>query len=201
MRALLLSLVFAAASMAQEHGASPAQGHAAQAEHANTEHAAEDPNRIYWKWANFVVLFGILGFVAVKNLGPAFSAKNQQIEEALAAGSIAQAEAEKQLAEVKARLADFDREAADIKARAYAEMRRETERIDEETRRLVQKTQDQAEAEAARLTKAAQQELQRYSALLALDMAGDRVRERINKADQDRLAAEFAARIPKGANN
>src|SRR5882672_12948280 len=66
------------------------------------EHKAESekPGMELWKWANFAILAGFLGWLISKNMGPMLVARSQQITEGLAAGERAKADADARAAAV-----------------------------------------------------------------------------------------------------
>jgi F-type H+-transporting ATPase subunit b len=166
-------------------------------EHAGHSEAKEDPNKIWWKWANFAVLAGGLGYLAVKNLKPAFAAKQDEIRRALEAGSIAKAEAEKAAAAIDAKLNNISNEIADIRDRGFEDLKREVKRIDDETLQIVAKMNSQTEAEVERLKKQAVAELRSYSALLAIELAEDRIKHSCQAPQQDALVSQFVQNLEK----
>lgn len=183
----------------------PPQNHAAS-ETETTPGAAEEAEalegrRFVWKWANFLVLAGGLGYFAVKKLGPAAAAKRQEILEGIQAGEKARAQAEAVGAELKAKLDHLEVEISELKMHAYEDIKREVKRIDEETLALVQKAQLQTEAEVERMKKAAIDELHAYAATLVIDRAEEQLAQRMNGTAQTGLVREFIERIDqaKGA--
>ena len=71
----------------QEHppAAAPAGQHAAQ-EHGKEEHAASGHQNLDgWKWANFGLLAGALGYFIAKNSGPFFASRSQEIQKGITA--------------------------------------------------------------------------------------------------------------------
>ncbi len=146
-----------------------------------------------WLWPNFLILAGLLGYLAKKHGGPFFAARSQQLREGLEAGKKAQAEAEKVAAGVQAKLATLDREIANLKASAQTELERETQRIRRDTDNELQRIEQHTAAELESLGKRATLELRQYAASLAVDLAEQKVRARMTPAVQSGLIEGFAS--------
>ncbi len=190
MRRLLIGLVIAATMVfAQEHA--PAEGHKASAEHS--EHDALMP----WKWANFALLFVGLGYLASKTLPPFFAGRTAEIRKGLADAAAMQKESEAKVASIEARLKSLEGEIAAIRSNAAAEMVAEEARVRKEGEEAIAKMRQHADVEIATATKAAQAELRRYAALLALETAEGQLRARINGSVDAALVSGFL----KGQNN
>jgi len=153
---------------------------------------AEEVSEI-WLWPNFLILAGLLGYLAKKHGGPFFAARSQQVREGLEAGKKAQAEAEKVAAGVQAKLATLDSEIANLKASARAELERETQRIRRDTESELQRLEQHTATELDSLGKRAILELRQYAASLALDLAEQKVRARMTPAGQSGLIEGFAS--------
>ena len=67
----------------------------------------------------------------------------------------------------------------------------EGDRIRQETQRELAKIQANADREISSALKAAQIELKSYSAQLAINLARNKVRQRMTPADQDALVRDF----------
>lgn len=161
----------------QEAADSPAEG-----EHGKLE---------LWKWANFLVLAGALGYLVAKNAGPFFSARSQQIRKDMVEAQEARERAEARAAEVDRRLASLENEIAALRAESQREAQSETERLSRQTAAEMAKIQAHAEQEIASAGKAARMELKRYTAELAVQLAADRIRARMSPATQEALVRGF----------
>src|SRR6185369_4057612 len=87
---------------AAEHGSGP---HEAAAKH---EEGGNEGGLEIWKWANFALLAGALGWIIRKNAGPFFEARSLEIRKQLAEAEAIHAEAKRRTAEVEARLAGLE---------------------------------------------------------------------------------------------
>jgi F0F1-type ATP synthase membrane subunit b/b' len=152
-----------------------------------------------WLWPNFLILAGLLGYLAKKHGGPYFAERSRQLREGLEAGKKAQAEAEKLAAGVQAKLATLDSEIANLKVSAQAELERETQRIRRDTESELQRIEQHTAAELESLGKRATIELRQYAASLAMDLAEQKVRSRMTPAVQSGLIAGFASDLSREA--
>lgn len=153
-----------------------------------------------WKWLNFAILAGILGWLTAKNLGPALVARSAQIHEGLAAGEKAKAEADARAAAVEARLAGLETTISQMKAQAHEELMRETERIRRETETELARIEQHATQDMESAGKLARLEVQRYAAKLAIDLAEQKVRARMSPEKQSELVQNFAHGLSNGAH-
>jgi F0F1-type ATP synthase membrane subunit b/b' len=190
---LTLGLAFASYALPQE---SPA---------AQTKEAEQGDTLIWWKWANFVILAAGLGYLIGKNVPPLFRKQSDEIQNALAESAKIKQEAAAYAASVEARLANLQNEIQKLRTDAHAEMTRESERIRHETEHHVQRIREQSVQELELMTRAAKDELRKYAAELAIGLAEERIRFRMNPELQDRLANGFLRELhervaPRTAN-
>jgi F0F1-type ATP synthase membrane subunit b/b' len=144
-----------------------------------------------WKWANFLVLAGALGYLIGKKGGPFFAARSQKIRQDIVAAGEARSQAEARAAEVDRRLANLEAEIAALRAASGKEEEAEAGRVGRHTAAEIAKTQANAEREIAAAGKAARMELKRYCADLAVGLAEQKVRARMTPETQDALVRGF----------
>lgn len=152
---------------------------------------------IVWEILNFVILAGLLGWMAVKQGGPLLAARSKEITEGLAAGENAAAEAKARAAQVQAKLANLDKEIAALRAGAKEERDREAERIRRETQAEIARIRTQAEHEVESAGKQARLEVQRAAAVLAIELAESKVKARMSAEVQDMLVTGFVSDLPR----
>jgi F-type H+-transporting ATPase subunit b len=150
---------------------------------------------ILYKWINFGILMAGIGFVAVKTGGPFLAGRARDISVALDAASRVKAEAEAQVAEITRRISNLDGELASMKADARREMEKERQRAAQETEQLLAKTRANAEQEIQSAAKNAEYELRRFSSQLAMQLAEQKIRARMNGQVQAGLVSSFVAGI------
>jgi len=166
-------------------------GLAAWAPAARAAEPGEAGNLAGWKWANFVVLAGGLGYLIGKNAGPFFAARSQQIRKDMVEAGDQRKEADARVAGVERRLADLGSEIAGLRAEAQTEAQAEISRMAQRTTLEMAKIQAQAEQEIASAAKAARTELKRYAAQLAVGLAEGKIRARMTPAVEDALVEGF----------
>jgi F-type H+-transporting ATPase subunit b len=165
---------------------------------AQESSAAAKPDMTLWEWLNFAILAGLLAWIVVKQGGPALRGRSRQIQEDLAAGQKAKAEAEARASEVQARLDGLEREIAAIRTDGAAEREREAERIRHETQDEIARIQQQCQQELESLGKLARLEVQRSAARIAMALAEQKVRARMSPELQSTLIQGFVEDLPNG---
>lgn len=158
--------------------------------------AAEKPSVLLWQVLNFIILAGLLGWLAVKQGGPLLAARSNAITEGLAAGEKAKSEADARAAEVQARLANLEKEVETMRLSAKDEREREADRIRRETQTEIARIHFQAEHEIETAGKQARLEVQRAGARMAIDIAEAKVRARMSPEIQASLLQGFLTDLP-----
>jgi F-type H+-transporting ATPase subunit b len=144
-----------------------------------------------WKWANFLVLTAGLGYLIGKNAGPFFASRSLQIRKDMLESQEARRQAEARAAEVDRRLAGLETDIAALRAESQKEGEAETERLSRQTAAEMAKIQAHAEQQIVSAGKAARMELKRYSSQLAVELAEQRIRARMNPETQEALVRGF----------
>ncbi|HTQ57005.1 MAG TPA: ATP synthase F0 subunit B [Bryobacteraceae bacterium] len=155
-----------------------------------TEHGAGE---VLWGWANFLILAVGLGYVIKKNVGPYFAKRSLEIRKGIVEAEAAQAESDARVAEVDRRLAHLHDEIAALHQSARQEAEAEAERSRREAAAEMAKIQSHVAEEIAAAAKSARLELRRYSAELALSLAGQKIAARLTPETQDHLVMTFVA--------
>lgn len=179
--AITLALAFASYALPQEPGQLP---------EAKQELEQSDP-WIWWKWANFGILAIGLGIMIGKVAPALFRERSRSIGQAMFEAATAVRDAQMRATEVEARFAALENDVAELRRNAKAEMSAESERISRETELRLKKIQDQAMHEIALIARAGRDDLRKYSAQLALELAEQRLRSRLTQDTQDGLVDGF----------
>src|SRR5579864_1229816 len=116
--AILAGLVFASCVLAQEARQTP-----------ETKEGDQRDPWIAWKWANFLILAGGLGYLISKHAPPFFAQRSREIEESLLDAAKAKQDAEARAASIERRLAGLEREIESLQQAARAETAAEGEQI------------------------------------------------------------------------
>lgn len=176
--AIFLGLAFASYALPQE---AP----------ATTEKTEQGDPWIWWKWANFAILAFGLGYLIRKHVPPIFRKQSDEIQGALAEAAKIKHEAALYAASVEQRLANLQREIENLREAAHADMAAESERIRIETEHHVERIREQSVQEIALMMRAAKAEIRKYAAELAIGLAEQRIRTRMNPATQENLVSGF----------
>jgi F-type H+-transporting ATPase subunit b len=175
-RLLVLPLAFASLALAEEAGEKDLTG---------------------WKWANFAILAAGIGYLLVKQAGPYFASRSIEIRKGIEEAQKLRAEAEQRAEAMDARLAILGVEVEAIRKASLEEASQEAHRFRQETAHEMAQIQANAEREISSALKAAQIELKRYSGQLAIDLAREKVRERMTPSDQETLVRNFVTDLSR----
>jgi F0F1-type ATP synthase membrane subunit b/b' len=131
-----------------------------------------------WKWANFAVLAGGLGYLMVKMLPPIFAARTQAITKDMVESQKISQDAEARAADVERRLAAIETEITALRSESKAETAAEADRLAKHTAAEIARIQAQSEREIS-------------AAGLSVELAGQKIRARMTPATADRLVRGF----------
>jgi F-type H+-transporting ATPase subunit b len=144
-----------------------------------------------WKWANFLILAAGLGYLIRKHAPAYFERRSKEIRQGISEATQTKQEAEARVAAIEQRLAGLEGEIAKLRASAHEEISAEGGRISRDTMHRLQRIQAQSAQEIELMSRAARDELRKYSAQLALDLAQQRIRSRMTKDTEDGLLDAF----------
>jgi len=173
MKRVLVLVVFSAAALAA----------------AETEKA--DDNFSIWKWANFGILAVALGYGMAKGLPPLFQSRTKEIQLGISEAQQMKQDAERRSSEMDARLNALGADIEKFRTQSAAEMQQEGERISRETAAQIKKIEQQATVEIESVGKTARRQLKEYAAELAMGLAEERLRSRIDSATESALVDDF----------
>jgi F-type H+-transporting ATPase subunit b len=155
------------------------------------EGKSAEPDMTGWKWANFAILAAGIGYLMVKQVGPFFAERSQEIRKGIEDSQKLRAEADARAAGMEAKLRSLSADVETMRKALLAEEAQEDARIRQATEGELAKIEDNTDRDIAAALKAAQVELRRYSAQLAVDLARARVRESMTPAIEDTLVRNF----------
>ena len=110
-------------------------------------------------------------------------------------------DAEQRAAAVEAKTRSLSADIDRLRAESKAEMQQEGERIRQDTAAQIARLQQKADEEIDAAGKAARRELRAYAAKLALDLAEQRVRARVDGGAGDALTAGFIRDLERESKN
>jgi F-type H+-transporting ATPase subunit b len=202
MRRLFLLAVFACVAFSQE----PSSDHTinpnpSAAVDKDVEAEYHDP-MLMWKWINFAILAGALGYLIGKNAPGFFKTRTATIQREIRQASKLRDEAEARAREMEQRLASLGAEIETLRREAKEQIAHEGERIRQETAQQIARVQHTAEQEIASHAKHVTQELKAYAAKLAIDLAGQRIEAQMSGDTQSVMVSRFLHDLDsKGAHN
>jgi F-type H+-transporting ATPase subunit b len=144
-----------------------------------------------WKWANFAILAAGLGYLVAKTLPPAFRARTSEIQKGISEARALKDDADKRAAQVEAKIKSLGTDIEKLRTESKAEMQQEGARIRLETAAQIARLEAQAHQEIESASKLAQRELKSYAAKLALELAEQRVRSRLDGNAEAGLVNNF----------
>jgi F-type H+-transporting ATPase subunit b len=193
---------------AASQGAAAAQpGQEPRLAEASQEAAEEKPFKLFGKWvipgpvvaalrwANFVILFGLLGWLLRKPLAAFLRQRGRMILKALQLGRRARQEAAARLDEINARLAGLESDIAELRRQALAEAQAERDRLRDSAIAEAARILTQAEQDIDAFAKAARNELRRYAAQLAVELAEQRIRTQMTGDRHAAMVRYYAASL------
>ena len=201
-KSILLTAAFGCLVAAQE----PSRDHTINpnpSANIEKEAAAEhsDP-MLKWKWINFAILAGVLGYMIGKNAPGFFKGRTAAIQRDIREATKLREQAENRAREMEQRLAALGQEIEKLRREAKEAMAQEGGRIRQETANQIARVQQAAEQEIASHAKHVTQELKAYSAKLAIDLAEQRIQLQMNGDTQNTLVGRFLDDLNgKGARN
>jgi F-type H+-transporting ATPase subunit b len=153
--------------------------------------AASERATDLFKWINFAIVAGLLGWVFLKLTPPFFRKNADAISSSITKATAAKAEADRQLREAEEKLARLAAEVAQLRAAAQREASAEAERIRNLTQSDAQKISAAAQAEIEAAERAASLELKAIAANLAVDGAESLLAKQLTPQVQESLVASF----------
>ena len=150
---------------------------------------------------NFALLIAVIFFVARKPVMAYLAERRTQIKNDLDKAAELLSVAEARQAEISARLRDLEAQLEEIAELSKQRAEEESERILAKARAAAERIQSDAlEATAQELLRA-QRELRAEAAGLAVELAGEILKEQVGDADRQRLLDEFITRVEPRSDN
>jgi len=193
--AVMTLLLLSPANFKAEEAHQPAQSEG----HGEAQHH-ESPWSSVWKWANFFILFGGLGYYLRKPMREFFESRTRSIEEGLRNAREAKEEALRQIHEIESRMARLDQEIQALKAEALREADEEKARILESAKAEAVKILELAQREIGGLKKSAQLELKGHVAELAVALAEERLKRMVGTEENKKIIHEFIETLQAAKN-
>jgi len=152
---------------------------------------SEGGSTLVWRWINFAVLLGGLGYLAAKNAPAFFSARTADIQKAIKDATGLKMEAEFRTSEIDRKMATLEAEIRRMRDASRAEMNQESARIDHDTSVALDKIHEHTAREIEALQHQARNTLREHAAQLAVTLAAARMRDRMTPEDRAHLVDTF----------
>ena len=156
-------------------------------------------SELLWKWANFAILVGALGYFVYKNAGAFFRSRTEAIRKGIEEADQLRREAEARVAQMEERLKHLEAEIEALRTEARQEMAAENDRLRREAEDGFKKIREQAEQEIASAAKAARHEVRAHAAELAVGLAASKIRGMLTPQIDEVLVVSFLDGIEQPA--
>ena len=150
------------------------------------------------RWINLLILFGGITYLVREPARQFFSNRKAELQKQIRRAEEARQQAEAKLAEAEERMKQLDSELDAIRWQAREEAEREKERIREQAEEEVKRILSVARREIRNLGQSVRQDLKDYAAEIAVQMAGDRLRDRMDSESDSILTEQFLADLKTG---
>jgi F-type H+-transporting ATPase subunit b len=179
-----LFLIAALPALAQEGEASP----------------VDSPAGWIFRWLNFAIVFGAIGYLAWKKGGPYFRAQAEEISRKIEEGTRAREAADLQRREVQAKLANIENEIAAMREEAKRDADAEAQRLRSLSREEAQKIETAAQEEIAAAGHASRMELKILAARMAVERAEALLRSELTPKSEAALFQIFVQELERSVN-
>jgi len=163
----------------------------AQSENNSAANAPSDKDMTGWQWANFLVLAGILGYLAVKLGSPYLRNQSQMIGQGLDEARQQRIQAEIRADEVNRKLNNLDADIELLCKKVFAEQAEHSARMRERAEMELERVHSNAAQQIEIASRQARLDLQRHASRLAIELAEQRARSRMNPEMQRALTSQF----------
>lgn len=153
-----------------------------------------------FRWLNFALVFGGLGYLLAKYAPAAFRRRAESIVSAITEASHAKQEAEELRDRAEEKLAGLDQEIAELRAAARRDAAADAERLRVLARDEADKIESAGDAEIVAAERAARVELRTIGARLAVDRAEALLRKELTPAADAALIRGFVAELERSVN-
>jgi F-type H+-transporting ATPase subunit b len=154
-----------------------------------------------WRWVNFAILAVGIVYLLIKYLPPFFRSRTEAIQKEITEAQQAKRESDQRAAAIDQRVSGLAAEIESLRTQSHDEMEREGERIREETAAQIRKINDQAQVEIESAGKSVRREVRLYAANLALDLAAQRIRARLDDSTEAGLLDNFIGDLKRRESN
>jgi F0F1-type ATP synthase membrane subunit b/b' len=171
------------------------------ADEAANQDPVESPIGTVFKWLNFAVVFGAIGYLLVKKAPAAFRARADKIAEGIESAQAVKAEADRQLREAEAGLARLDTETAKMRDALKEDFEDESQRLRIAGNQEIARIDRAADVEIAAARRTALLDLRELAARLAAGRAAVLVAQQMTPDRRATLMQHFVDELPAATNS
>lgn len=150
---------------------------------------------LVWPTINLLILIAALVYFARKPVQSFFADRRRAIQDELRAAADLLAQAEARHAECQSQLENLEAELDRLRAASQQMARSDHDRIVAEAEAAAERIRVDARTAVEQELRRAHEELREEAAALAVELAGERLREQVTEQDRGRLVDEFIERI------
>ena len=200
--ALMLMLASSAMAGAQEHQPAPTSdthattdAHAPEGEHGEEHGFVASLSSLLWPTANFLILAGGLWWFLKDPMSAYLRDRHAGIRKDLVEAAQLTSSATADLAEIDRRLAALPGEIEALRLRGADEIAAEEQRIAAQAASERERLLEQTRREIDLQVRLAKRELTAHAANLAVQLAGDRLKQTLTADDQQRLVDRYLDQV------
>jgi len=168
------------------------------------EDASPDPadstTGVLFRWLNFLIVFGGIGYAIAKYGGAFFQENAKEIEASITEATAVKAEADRELHEAEAKVERLGRDVEEMRAEAQRNWAAEAERLNASGLAEIEKIAHAAREELSASERAAQQQVREIAASLAVERAAALVSSQMNAEVRAKMFQSFLSELGRGAN-
>jgi F-type H+-transporting ATPase subunit b len=161
---------------------------------------ADSPAGLIFRWLNFLIVFGGIGYLIAKHGGAFFSSNAKEISASIHEAAAEKAQADHELRDVESKVATLPQEISELHASARRDSTAEAQRLRASEQVEIEKIKQAARGELDASVRAAQQELRGMAASVAVERAGVIVKSRMNSEIRARLLHSFLKDLGRSKN-
>jgi len=160
---------------------------------------ADSTAGLIFRWLNFLIVFGGIGWLIAKYGGAFFRGNAKEIAASIVEATAAKTEADRELRQVEAKVARLDQDVAEMRGEARRNWAAESERLRASGLAEIEKINVAARGELAASERAAQQQVREIAASMAVERAAAVVSARMNAETRARMFQAFLSELGRSA--
>jgi F0F1-type ATP synthase membrane subunit b/b' len=161
---------------------------------------ADSTAGLIFRWLNFLIVFGGMGWLIAKYGGAFFRGNAKEIAASIVQATAEKEEAVRELHAVEAKVERLDKDVAEMREQARQNWEAESQRLRSSGVTEIEKINQAARSELAASERAAQEQLRDIAASLAVKNAAAVVSSRMNSDLRARIFQSFLADLGRNKN-